>query len=94
MTAKAWVWIVFFLACAIVLTIWVISRHLGSSRRTKAELTTERQYRGLADEYRRLSDLAITAQEHTDLRLTELSVQMDELRTQMGQLQHILSEVE
>jgi hypothetical protein len=38
--------------------------------------------------------MAITAQEHTDLRLTELSVQMDELRNQMSQLQHILKEVE
>jgi hypothetical protein len=94
MTAKGWVWIVFFVACAIVLTAWVISRNLGSSRQAKAALTTNQQYRGLADEYRRLSDLAVTAQEHTDLRLTELTVQMDELRGQMDKLQHILREVE
>ncbi len=94
MSAKGWVWIVFFVACAIVLTTWVISRNLGSSRQAKAALTTDQQYRGLADEYRRLSDLAVTAQEHTDLRLTELSVQMEDLRGQMGQLQHILKEVE
>jgi phage shock protein A len=82
------------LACAIIFSAWVAARHLSATRHARAALTTDKQYRGLADEYRRLSDLAITAQEHTDLRLTELSVQMDELRTQMGQLQHILSEVE
>jgi hypothetical protein len=94
MTPKAWVWIVFFVAAAIVLMTWVISRNLGSSRRAKAELTTDRQYRGLADEFRRLSDLAVTTQEHTDLRLTELGVQMDVLRGQMDKLQHVLREVE
>jgi len=94
MTPKAWVWIVFFVAAAIVLMTWVISRNLGSSRRANAELTTDRQYRGLADEFRRLSDLAVTTQEHTDLRLTELGVQMDVLRGQMDKLQHVLREVE
>lgn len=94
MTPKALVWIVFFLACAIVLTAWVISRNVGSARRANAALTTDRQYRGLADEFRRLSDLAVTAQEHTDLRLTELTVQMDVLHGQMDRLQHILKEVE
>jgi hypothetical protein len=94
MTPKALVWIVFFVAAAIVLMTWVISRNLGSSRRANTELTTDRQYRGLADEFRRLSDLAVTAQEHTDLRLTELSVQMDVLRGQMDKLQHILREVD
>jgi hypothetical protein len=94
MNARGVVWIVFFVACAIVLTAWFITRNLGSSRRAKAALSTEQQYRGLAEEYRRLGDLAITAQEHTDLRLTELSVQMDALRGQMDKLQHILKEVE
>ena len=48
----------------------------------------------LADEYRRLSDMAITAQEHVDLRLTDLSVRVDELRDQLEQMQRILKEVE
>jgi hypothetical protein len=80
--------------CAVVLMTWLITRYLGTSRQVRAALTTDREYRGLTDEYRRLSDMAITAQEHTDLRLTELSVQIDELRNQMSQLQHILKEVE
>jgi len=94
MNARGVVWIVFFAAAAIVLTAWVISRNLGSSRRAKAALSTDQQYRGLAEEYRRLGDLAVTTQEHTDMRLTELSVQMDELRSQIDRLQHILKEVE
>jgi hypothetical protein len=94
MNPKGWVAIIFLVVCAIVLLTWVITRHLGASGRAQLALTTDSQYRGLTDEYRRLSDLAITAQEHTDLRLTELSVQMDELRKQMSQLQHILKEVE
>jgi hypothetical protein len=52
------------------------------------------QYRALAEEYRRLSDLAITAQEHTDLKMGEVSVQLDYLRTQNESLQKILREVE
>ncbi len=36
----------------------------------------------------------MAAQEHTGLRLTELSVRIDELRGQMEQLQHILKQVE
>jgi hypothetical protein len=48
----------------------------------------------LADEYRRLSDLAITAQEHTDLTLADLGVQMDATREKLEQPQHILKEVE
>lgn len=75
-------------------SVWVLARHLGASRQARAALTSDEQYRGLSDEYRRLSDLAITAQEHTDLRLTDISVRLDELRSQMSQLQHILKEVE
>jgi hypothetical protein len=82
------------LACAIILSAWVVARQLSSSRTAKAALTSDKQYRGLTDEYRRLSDMAITAQEHTDLRLTELSVRIDELGKQMERLQHILKEVE
>jgi hypothetical protein len=82
------------LMITVVITSWVVFRYLATTRRAKAELTTGQQYRSLADEYRRLSDVAITAQEHVDLRLTDLSVRMDELRDQMEQMQRILKEVE
>lgn len=82
------------LAAAIVLGVWVISRHVNASRRARVALAPGKEYRNLADEYRRLSDLAITAQEHTDLKLTDISVRLDELRGQMDQMQRILKEVE
>lgn len=84
------------LGCVVVLVTWLIVRYryLGTARQARTALTTEKQYRGMADEYRRLSDMAITAQEHTELRLTALGVQMEELRNQVSQLQHILREVE
>jgi uncharacterized protein HemX len=70
------------------------ARAFGSKRSAKAELTSGEQYRGLAEEYRRLSDLAITAQEHTDLKLSDVGVQLDYLRGQMESMQKILKEVE
>lgn len=82
------------LAVAIVISVWAATRHLSASRQARAELATSKEYRALADEYRRLSDMAITAQEHVDLRLTDLSVQIDSLRDQLEQMQRILKEVE
>jgi hypothetical protein len=58
------------------------------------ELTGGKQYRQLAEEYRRLADVAITAQEHTDLKLGDLSAQLDYLREQSDSMQKILKEVE
>jgi flagellar biosynthesis chaperone FliJ len=43
-------------------------------------------FRELAEECRRLSDLAITAQEHTDLKLGEVTAQFDHLREQIASL--------
>jgi hypothetical protein len=48
----------------------------------------------LAEEYRRVSDLAVTAQEHTDLKLGEVTAQLDHMQAQMDSLRRILSEVE
>jgi malic enzyme len=52
------------------------------------------QYRQLTDEYRRFADMAITAQEHADLKLGDVSARIDYLRDQMESLQKILKEVE
>lgn len=79
---------------AIMVSSWALSRHVTASRSARAEVTAGREYRGLADEFRRLSDMAITAQEHVDLRLTDLGVQFEALRDQMERMQHILKEVE
>ena len=82
------------LAVTIVISVWVAARHLSASRQARAQLTSGTEYRSLADEFRRLSDMAITSQEHVDLRLTDLSVQFDSLRGQLEQMQRILKEVE
>jgi hypothetical protein len=79
---------------ALVALVWLISRHITAARQARAALNPGKEYRSLADEYRRLSDMAITAQEHTDLRLTDLSVRVDEIRDQLEQMRRILKEVE
>ena len=69
-------------------------RYLTTRKRGQLELAGSEQYRQLAEEYRRLADLAITAQEHTDLKLGDVSAQLDFLREQNASLQKILKEVE
>ena len=79
---------------AVVIVVIVVTRHLSASRQARAQLTSGEEYRSLAEEFRRLSDMAVTAHEHVDLRLTDLSVQVDSLRDQLDQMQRILKEVE
>jgi len=79
---------------AAVIVVVVVTRYLGASRQSRAQLTSGEEYRALAEEFRRLSDVAITAQEHVDLRLTDLGVQVDSLRDQLDHMQRILKEVE
>jgi hypothetical protein len=69
-------------------------RYLTTRKRAQIELTGTERYRQLTDEYRRLADLAITAHEHTDLKLGDLTAQLDYLREQNESLQTILKEVE
>ena len=84
----------FALGAVIIFASWVTARHFGASTQAKAAIATNKDFQSLADEYRRLSDMAITAQEHTDLRLTDISVRIDQLGAQLEQFQHILKEVE
>jgi hypothetical protein len=76
------------------LTVGLGYRYLSTRKRAQIELTGGEQYRKLAEEYRRLADLAITAQEHTDLKLGDVSAQLDHVREQNESLQKILKEVE
>ncbi len=80
----------------VVIGVAIVSgfRYLTARRQSQLQLTGGEQYRQLAEEYRRLADLAITAQEHTDLKMGEISVQLDYLRTQNESLQKILRDVE
>jgi hypothetical protein len=86
------VWVVVFAVVALGMVLGY--RYLTARKRTQVELAGGEQYRQLADEYRRLADLAITAQEHTDLKLVDVSTQLDFLREQNESLQRILKEVE
>ena len=71
----------------IAYAIFQWGRHLAISKKTRAELTT-------SEEYRRLSEMAVTAQEHTDLKLAEINMQLAQLRDQLDQVQKVLKDVE
>lgn len=92
MNSAAWAFIVLFISAAVVLSARYF--FLARIRSSKPALTASQEYRSLADEYRRLSDMAITSSEHVDLRLTDLSVRVDSLKDQLDQMQRILKEVE
>jgi hypothetical protein len=84
----------FISAAVVALGLILGFRYLIAGKRAQLELTGGERCRRLADEYRRLADLAITAQEHTDLKLGDVSAQLDYLREQNESLQKILKEVE
>jgi len=67
--------------------IYQWGRQLAVSRKTRAELTS-------SDEYRRLSEMAITTQEHTELKLGQINMQLTQLRDQLDQVQKVLKDVE
>ena len=76
-------------AAAILALVVVVLRALVS--RGRAQTVSAAQFRALAEEHRRMNDRAITASEHVDLRLADLSARVDELRSQV---QRILTDVE
>ena len=53
--------VVLVVGAVLAYAIYQWGRQLAVSRKTRAELTTN-------EEYRRLSEMAVTAQEHTDLK--------------------------
>lgn len=85
--AVAFVIVVLVVGGLIGFAIYQWGQQLAIGRRTRAELTT-------SEEYRHLSEMAITAQEHTDLKLAEINMQLAQLRDQLDQVQKVLKEVE
>lgn len=77
---------------AVVAVAW--ARAFSTRSRARGELEQGEEHRRLTDEYRRLADMAITAQEHTDLKLGDVSARIDYLTDQMQSLSKILKEVE
>jgi hypothetical protein len=74
-------------AALVAYAIYQWGRQLSISRQTRVELTS-------SDEYRRLSEMAVTAQEHTDMKLAEMNMQLAQLRDQLDQVQKVLKDVE
>jgi hypothetical protein len=74
-------------AALVAYAIYQWGRQLSISRQTRVELTS-------SAEYRRLSEMAVTAQEHTDMKLAEINMQLAQLRDQLDQVQKVLKDVE
>jgi Tfp pilus assembly protein PilO len=85
--AVAFVAVVLVVGGLIGYAIYQWGRQHAISNKTRAELTT-------SEEYRRLSEMAVTAQEHTDLKLAEMNMQLAQLRDQLDQVQKVLKDVE
>jgi type II secretory pathway pseudopilin PulG len=79
--------VVLVVGALLAYAIFQWGRQLATSRKIRAEVTT-------SDEYRRLSEMAVTAQEHTDLKLAEINMQLAQLRDQLDQVQKVLKDVE
>jgi uncharacterized protein HemX len=79
--------VVLALTAVIAYAIYQWGRQLAISKKTRAELTSN-------EEFRRLSEVAVTAQEHTDLKLGEVNMQLAQLRDQLDQVQKVLKDVE
>jgi uncharacterized protein HemX len=78
------------IALAMVVGAWQFS----ASRKARVALTRDTDYRRLAEEYRRLAEMAITSQEHTDLKLGDVTMQIGQVREQLESVQRILKDVE
>ena len=85
--AVAFVVVVLVVGGLIGYAMYQWGRQHAISNKTRAELTT-------SEEYRRLSEMAVTAQEHTDLKLAEINMQLAQLRDQLDQIQKVLKDVE
>jgi hypothetical protein len=85
--AVAFVVVVLVVGGLIGYAIYQWGRQHAISNKTRAELTT-------SEEYRRLSEMAITSQEHTELKLAEINLQLAQLRDQLDQVQKVLKDVE
>ena len=63
-------------------------QRLAITKKTTAEVTA-------SGEYRRLSEMAVTAQEHTDLKLAEINMQLArQIRDQLDEVQKASRDVE
>jgi hypothetical protein len=87
-------WMAILASALVALGMIIGARVLADTRKAKAEVTSSETYRKLADEYRRLAEMSITAQEHTDLKLADINLRLEQLRDQLDFVQRILKDVE
>ena len=82
---------VLFVAGMVAILVLVVLALRAVITRGRTPPVGAAQFHALAEEHRRMSDRAVTASEHVDLRLADLSARVDELRSQV---QRILTDVE
>jgi hypothetical protein len=82
---------VLFVAGMAAILILVVLALRAVITRGRTQPVSTAQFQAFAEEHRRMSDMAVTASEHVDLRLADLSARVDELRSQV---QRILTDVE
>jgi hypothetical protein len=85
--AVAFIVVVLVVGGLIAYAIFQWGSQLALGRKTRVELTT-------SQDYRRLSEMSVTAQEHTDMKLGEINMQLAQLRDQLDQVQKVLRDVE
>jgi hypothetical protein len=85
--AVAFVIAVLVVGALLAYAIYQWGQQLAISKKTRAEVTA-------SGEYRRLSEMAVTAQEHTDMKLAEINMQLAQLRDQLDQVHKVLKDVE
>jgi hypothetical protein len=90
------VFVIVFTTTAVVVALAIMLRawQAGAARKAELAKATDGEYRRLAEEYRRIAELAVTAQEHTDLKLEDLGTRLDVLHGQLESVQQVLKEVE
>jgi hypothetical protein len=89
--ASGVVLLVLFVAGMVAILILVVLALRAVITKGRTPPVSAAQFHALAEEHRRMTDMAVTASEHVDLRLADLSARVDELR---GQVQRILTDVE
>ncbi|MGW6055198.1 hypothetical protein [Streptomyces sp. NPDC055189] len=71
----------------LVPVIIVALRQRGKTQRAEAQLAREQ-------DYRRLTELAVTTQELTDHKLTDIAAQLSDMRSRVESMERTLKDVE
>ena len=85
--AVAFIAVILVVGALIAYGLYQWGQRLAISKKTTAEVTA-------SAEYRRLSEMAVAAQEHTELKLAEINMQLAQIRDQLDQVQKVLRDVE